>query len=104
MTFLMLCLGAAVAWYLVSQAIQQSKPNGGQKHCMTCGSDAVPLVKTKGSIFIELILWLCFLVPGLIYSIWRLNTRGEACPHCSGVLLVPTDSPAALAHKKQLQA
>ena len=35
-----------------------------------------------------------FLVPGLIYSIWRLSARKDACPACHGVHLVPADSPA----------
>jgi hypothetical protein len=50
---------------------------------------------TRGNIVIELILWLCFLVPGLIYSIWRLSTRYKACPTCSSKELIPATSPRA---------
>jgi len=35
---------------------------------------------TKGHFALEFVLWLCFLVPGIIYSIWRLTTRRETCP------------------------
>jgi len=37
---------------------------------------------TKGSTLVELALWCCFLVPGLIYSMWRLGSRYKGCPKC----------------------
>jgi hypothetical protein len=104
MEFLLYLLIAAIAWYAINQAIQKAKPNGGLKHCMTCGLDSIPKTVTKGSIGIEVILWLCFLIPGVLYSIWRLTTKTEACTGCGGTTLIPCDSPAAVAHKKQLQA
>ena len=36
----------------------------------------------KGNIFIELVLWLCFIVPGLIYSIWLGSSGYYGCPKC----------------------
>lgn len=48
---------------------------------------------TRGSLLIELILWLVFIVPGLIYSIWRLTTRYAACKACGSTELVPVSSP-----------
>ncbi len=71
-------------------------------HCMTCGSDVKVKSVTRGSTGIELILWLCFLVPGLIYSAWRGSTRYKACSSCGAVNLVPLESPAAVAHRKTL--
>lgn len=68
--------------------------------CANCGTESKGTSKTKGSIFIELILWLCFLVPGLIYSIWRLTTRHRVCPYCQAPNLIPTHTPRA----KQLRA
>lgn len=61
--------------------------------CTVCGTAAEPKRITKGSTLIELILWLCLLVPGLIYSIWRLSTRYDACSKCASSQLVPVDSP-----------
>lgn len=72
---------------------------GGAKHCLSCGHEGPTKKPTKGSFFIELILWLCFLVPGLIYSIWRLNTRHEVCINCGGTSLVPLTSPILAAAK-----
>lgn len=64
------------------------------KICTKCGTTTKGKTITKGSFFIELILWLCFFVPGIIYSMWRLSTRYEACPECGAVDLVPVNSPA----------
>lgn len=63
------------------------------KACKDCGTVAEPSTKTPGSIGIELVLWLCFLVPGLIYSIWRLSARHDACPACGSKRIVPASTP-----------
>lgn len=68
-----------------------------ERICATCGTIGKPKTITRGSIFIEIILWLCFLVPGLIYSIWRLTTRRAACAACGETQLIPLDSPAGKA-------
>lgn len=61
--------------------------------CRDCGTIDRPKRVTKGSTMIELILWLCFIVPGLIYSFWRLSTRYDACSACGSTALVPVSSP-----------
>ena len=50
---------------------------------------------TKGHFALEVILWLCFLIPGIIYSVWRLTTRHEACPACGNANLLPKSAPMA---------
>lgn len=75
-----------------------------KKHCMTCGADGKPTKNTRGSIWIEIVLWLMFIVPGLIYSIWRLTTRREVCAACGSEALVPINAPAAVSHRKALAA
>jgi hypothetical protein len=64
-----------------------------QMICANCGCSGKPKKITKGSFFIELILWLFFFVPGLIYSIWRCTTRYWACPKCKAPNMVPLDTP-----------
>lgn len=64
-----------------------------ERVCTACGHVGEPARVTKGSMGIELVLWLCFLIPGLIYSIWRLSTRHDACPKCGNANLIPKDSP-----------
>lgn len=51
----------------------------------------------SGSGFLEIVLWFCFLIPGLIYSLWRGSSRKYVCPSCSSAGLIPSDSPVARA-------
>ena len=61
--------------------------------CSNCGYIGKPKRIAKGSTGVEIILWLCFLIPGLIYSFWRLSSYHAACPTCGSENLVPLDSP-----------
>ena len=61
-----------------------------QHVCKDCGTVAESKTTAKGSFAVEVVLWLCFIVPGLIYSVWRMATKYEACPACgSDKLLCP---------------
>ena len=61
--------------------------------CRECGTVGQVKNNTPGSIFIELVLWCCFIVPGLIYSFWRLSKRHEVCAACGGQSMIPLDTP-----------
>ena len=61
--------------------------------CSNCGFQGRPKTFTKGSMLIELILWLCLIIPGLIYSLWRLISRFKACPQCQTPNMIPMDTP-----------
>ena len=63
--------------------------------CTNCLFRGYPKTVTPGSIIIELFLWFCFLLPGLIYSLWRLSARHKACPSCGARNMIPANSPAA---------
>ena len=73
------------------------------KHCMTCGIEGTPANKSKGSLGMEAVLWLCFIVPGVIYGFWRRSADNPSCAACGSKTLVPIDSPAAVSHRKALQ-
>lgn len=61
--------------------------------CSRCGARGQPKNRVKGSFLIEVVLWLCFLVPGLIYSIWRLTSKAKVCPTCGAEAMIPLNSP-----------
>lgn len=63
--------------------------------CKECGHIGSSKRIMPGSILIELILWCCFLIPGLIYSIWRHSASGQGCKSCGSKKLIPKDSPIA---------
>ena len=63
--------------------------------CTHCGTQAKPKKKTPGSFLIELFLWCFFIVPGLIYSLWRVSNKKQVCPTCGAEHMVPLSSPVA---------
>lgn len=77
---------------------------GPNHHCMTCGNDQTIISGAlRGNTAIEVILYLFYIVPGIIYSIWRRQKAAKkVCRACGGDALVPINSPAAIAHRKQL--
>ena len=67
-----------------------------EMYCQNCGSVGKPKRTTKGSLLIEIILWLMMILPGVLYTVWRLTTRTKACPKCKAPNMIPVDSPRAL--------
>ncbi len=63
--------------------------------CTACGHVGSSKTITKGHFALEVVLWLCFLVPGFIYSVWRHTSRYEACPVCGNSKLLPKTAPMA---------
>jgi hypothetical protein len=72
--------------------------------CPNCGSVGYPELRKSGSTFVEVMLWLFFLVPGIIYSIWRASTKGLVCSTCDHAGTIPIDSPVAQAALSKLHA
>lgn len=68
-----------------------------QMYCQNCGTVGVPKKHVKGSFWIEVVLWLFLILPGLVYSIWRLTSKELVCPSCGAPNMIPTDSPKARA-------
>lgn len=68
------------------------------RNCGYCGNEATIV---KGSVIIEIALWLLgiltfgiFLLFALPYSLWRIFTKQKACPKCGAQNMIPTDTPA----------
>lgn len=68
------------------------------KLCTACGTVGPTKRTMKGSILTELFLWLFFLLPGLIYSIWRHSSVVDGCSKCGSPTVIPLDSPFAKKH------
>lgn len=71
--------------------------------CTACGYAGKRKKMVKGSIGIELVLWLFFLIPGLIYSLWRLSNVYYICPSCQAQNIIPVTSPLAKKFLSDLQ-
>lgn len=66
-----------------------------KKFCTACGVVGYPKLVQPGSTGTAVFLWLVFLLPGIIYSIWRANSEHEVCPSCGSPQVIPVDSPVA---------
>lgn len=64
--------------------------------CSGCGAIGEVTSYTPGSILIEIILWFCLLVPGLIYTIWRHSARHRVCARCGHKHLMPVGTPMGM--------
>ncbi len=62
--------------------------------CKDCGNPTIPQCKAKGSFLVELLLWCFFIIPGIIYSLWRMGSKGYVCQHCGSTLVIPTNTVA----------
>ena len=69
------------------------------KFCPSCDSFTSGKKETRGHFALEVLLWLCFLLPGFIYSIWRLSSKHMTCSQCGASNLIAFNSPKA---KKEL--
>lgn len=61
--------------------------------CTQCLYNGKAKKYTKGSFIFELVLWLCFIIPGLLYSIYRATSKVDICPMCKSKNIVPEYSP-----------
>lgn len=61
--------------------------------CKNCGHIGNREYFMKGHFLIEIFLWLIFLAPGIIYSIWRYVTQYPGCPKCKQDTMLSVTSP-----------
>lgn len=73
---------------------QQIKEKPSKMICLKCESESDGEDNYKGSVLITIILLICFIVPGIIYGIWRGSTRHKTCPYCKSSEIIPLDTPA----------
>jgi uncharacterized membrane protein YqaE (UPF0057 family) len=61
--------------------------------CTSCGYIGKPIKKTPGNFLIEVVLWIAFILPGLIYSLWRVSNKYYVCATCHHKTVIPVDTP-----------
>ncbi|RFC36640.1 MAG: HD-like signal output (HDOD) domain, no enzymatic activity [Candidatus Nitrotoga sp. SPKER] len=75
--------------------LQLKESSLSQSLCTSCAYVGKMKTILKGNAKTGIILWFFFLIPGLIYSIWRSRSRHEVCPICNQTTIIPADSPKA---------
>ena len=61
--------------------------------CTTCGFVGKPKSKRRGHFIIEILLWLFMILPGVLYTLWRLTGIAKYCPACGNPAMIPTSTP-----------
>lgn len=61
--------------------------------CRNCGRVGEPERKLKGHVLITLILLCFYLIPGIIYMIWRRSGLKDSCASCHSQNIAPENSP-----------
>ena len=82
MHYVLTALVIVIVWQFASGFFRVFWPHAADRHCMSCGSDTAGERRTRGSIWIELVLWALFIFPGVLYSLWRLSSRTVVCASC----------------------
>src|SRR5262245_46234065 len=90
MGFFFWLVGLVVLVYVVVKRLDDEE-SFARVICTECGTIGSPVRVTRGYFWLEVLLWLVFLLPGILYSIWRLATRYDACATCGRDALVPLD-------------
>ena len=73
--------------YLCAQCA--TNPEGKDKYYCNACHNFTPIALKKGSTWIELVLYLFYIIPGIAYSIWRRHAPPNVCPLCRAASLVP---------------
>ena len=61
--------------------------------CANCYNVGFPKNIYKGSMFTEFVLLVLGIIPGIIYSLWRIASRYKGCPKCKGNTMIPVNTP-----------
>jgi hypothetical protein len=85
-------------WFLKTYLDARSGKGSTPSHvCANCRTVIHPVSKRQGSGGVEFLLWILFIIPGLIYSVWRSSARHNICPVCQAANPVPLNTPAGKA-------
>lgn len=64
--------------------------------CRNCGHEGAAERELKGHFLITLILLLLYIIPGIIYMVWRRTGLHDSCAKCGSQNVVPLGSDEAL--------
>ena len=95
MSVFLVLLISAIVIYIFSQKNKTSPLPSRVAYCRECGTVTPPKRFLPGSDGVEVALWLLFLLPGVIYSVWRRTSHYWGCGNCKSARIIDPDSPIA---------
>ena len=60
--------------------------------CINCEHIGKPKLIKKGSLRLEIFLWVVLLIPGPFYTVWRILNKRKVCEKCESDMLTSLDS------------
>jgi hypothetical protein len=87
---LLIVIGVLLLWLV----LHGSGPRAYKAICRNCESVAKSRIVSPRNFFIEILLWFCGLVPGVIYTLWCNHQTHNTCRKCGSEDIIPVDSPA----------
>ena len=72
--------------------------------CTNCEYVGKRKEQKRGSLKVEIFLWLVLLIPGPFYSIWRIFNKIYSCPQCGFDIMIPADSVLGQRKLKQIES
>ena len=65
-----------------------------KKHiCRKCGTNKAPYLKRRGSLALEIFLYLFMIIPGVIYTLFRFTKIEKSCSKCGSEDVVESSTP-----------
>ncbi len=90
MRFLWLLIAGLILWQILHKTIIRKN---GKVVCRNCGTVEFPKTVSPRNVWVEVILWFSYLIPGVLYTLWCNHQTYDACNKCSSRDIVPLDSP-----------
>lgn len=72
--------------------------------CTTCGTEDAVMRRRRGNGYVESVLWLALLVPGLLYTAWRNMEDIRLCRTCGKESMIPLATPVGRRMHEELDA
>lgn len=64
--------------------------------CQNCEEVGRVIIHMPGSNILEIVLFLCYLVPGIIYAVWRRQSKKQVCGACGSDRIVAAKTRVGL--------
>lgn len=69
---------------IVDELHQRNTADRVVRRCVACGYVGAPVRRHPGTGWITLVLVIFYVIPAIVYELWRGSAAYDACPRCGG--------------------